>query len=64
MMWLDDAHWLPLLLAGKRFVARFLFRGHTEILEHDVRELRDGEPLPRSEGDRLVTAPQGAITAS
>jgi 8-oxo-dGTP diphosphatase len=24
-MWADDAHWLPLMLAGKRFSGRFLF---------------------------------------
>lgn len=38
-MWPDDALWLPLLLAGKKFTARFLFEGHDRILEHSLQEL-------------------------
>lgn len=30
-MWQDDRHWLPLLLAGKRFRGRFVFDGEEMI---------------------------------
>lgn len=30
-MWEDDRHWLPLLLAGRRFEARALFEGDTLV---------------------------------
>lgn len=32
-MWADDAHWLPLMLAGKRFSGRFLFDA-ARMLDH------------------------------
>jgi 8-oxo-dGTP diphosphatase len=35
-MWADDALWMPLLLAGRRFSGRFLFDGDV-MLGHDVR---------------------------
>ena len=35
-MWADDRHWLPLLLRGAPFTARFLFAGET-LLDADVR---------------------------
>lgn len=38
-MWLDDRHWLPMLLSGKNFEGRFLFRGHDKILNYEVREV-------------------------
>lgn len=34
-MWEDDRHWLPLLLAGELFVARFLFAGE-KLLEKEI----------------------------
>jgi len=35
-MWADDRHWLPEVLAGRRFVAWFDFDGDT-MLSQDVR---------------------------
>lgn len=37
-MWPDDRHWLPLLLAGKKFRGRFLFdqAENTNIIESDL----------------------------
>jgi len=70
-MWLDDVFWLPLLLAGKRFVGRFHFDGHSAIASHELTELAgDGgsaEGAGRGRGlgvepdDVLVTARQEAI---
>lgn len=34
-MWADDALWLPMLLAGKRFDGRFVFDGDT-MLDHHI----------------------------
>jgi 8-oxo-dGTP diphosphatase len=34
-MWADDRLWLPLLLAGKRFCGRFVFRGDA-MLDHAI----------------------------
>ncbi len=38
-MWPDDRLWYPLLQAGKKFRGRFLFRNHTQILEHFLEEV-------------------------
>jgi len=38
-MWPDDIHWLPLLLAGKKFKGKFLFEGHDTILERALEEV-------------------------
>lgn len=39
-MWVDDKHWLPNVLAGKKIEAEFYFRTGAETLEKfDVREL-------------------------
>jgi len=35
-MWPDDRHWLPLVLAGKKFRGRFLFQGLDTILEKNL----------------------------
>lgn len=43
-MWLDDAHWLPLLLAGGRFRGRFVFRGHGEITHVELEQLPPDDP--------------------
>ena len=40
-MWADDAHWVPLLLAGKRFEGRFTFRDNVTLLSHEIKELTD-----------------------
>ena len=36
-MWLDDQHWLPLLLSGRTFAAKFVFRGHDAITSQIIR---------------------------
>lgn len=46
-MWKDDEHWLPLLLAGKRFVGSFSFQGG-ELLRHTLAEV---DALPAHLGD-------------
>lgn len=38
-MWVDDHHWLPLLLEGKRFEGRFHLHDHKTIIDFEVREL-------------------------
>ena len=38
-MWLDDPHWLPIFLAGKRFEGRFVFEDDDTLLEYAVREV-------------------------
>lgn len=40
LMWADDRHWLPLVLAGKDVRGRFLFRGQEEIVRHEIEELQ------------------------
>lgn len=35
-MWADDAHWMPLLLSGKKFSGKFLFEGHDKILSKNL----------------------------
>ena len=39
-MWVDDSHWLPLVLAGKKIEAEFLFNAEGEnILNYKILEL-------------------------
>lgn len=38
-MWLDDIHWLPLLLQGKRFEGKFYFKDSNTLERGEVREL-------------------------
>ena len=63
-MWLDDAHWLPLLLQGRRFRGSFLFEGHDRIVAHTLDVLAPGDALPHDAASVLVTgARQGPILA-
>jgi len=38
-MWADDQHWLPLFLAGKRFIGKFHFKDHDTIKHHRLKEV-------------------------
>lgn len=55
-MWPDDAHWMPLLLAGRRFRGVFHFRGHTEIVSSTLEEVGDAEPSPCARAPDAATA--------
>jgi 8-oxo-dGTP diphosphatase/2-hydroxy-dATP diphosphatase len=35
-MWPDDRHWLPLLLAGRKFNGKFVFEGQDKILDYSL----------------------------
>ena len=35
-MWVDDKYWSPLLFAGKKFTAKFLFDSADNVIEHKV----------------------------
>jgi len=39
-MWDDDKFWLPLILEGKKFKARFLFKEEEKVLEKDFNFLQ------------------------
>jgi len=39
VMWVDDKHWFPLFLLGKKFRAKFHFKDHDTILEHFLEEV-------------------------
>lgn len=36
-MWADDKHWLPLLLAGKRFEGKFWFKDEETLKNFEIR---------------------------
>lgn len=36
-MWPDDAHWLPLVLAGKKIKAKFWFEGFDKITDKSIK---------------------------
>ncbi len=38
-MWPDDYYWLPEILAGKNFTAKFLIDNNGDIIEHGITEL-------------------------
>jgi len=38
-MWQDDQHWFPYLLAGKKFLGRFVFDESDQILEQQLSEV-------------------------
>ena len=38
-MWVDDKYWSPLLFAGKKFTAKFLFDSDDQIVEHTLQEV-------------------------
>jgi 8-oxo-dGTP diphosphatase len=46
-MWADDAHWLPLLLAGAAFRGYFTFDGEA-LLSRDILLLEEKQPWPVS----------------
>ena len=43
-MWVDDPHWVPLVLAGKKIAGRFVFSAGGAVLD-DV-EVSEVSPLP------------------
>lgn len=40
-MWASDSYWLPLLLKGKRFVGKFLFNSHHQIVDKQLNEVEE-----------------------
>jgi len=36
-MWVDDIHWLPRVLSGKKLQAEFLFDGNENILDQNIK---------------------------
>ena len=40
-MWADDPHWIPLLLAGKKFEGKFTFKDNDTLINHEVQEIKD-----------------------
>lgn len=40
-MWVDDRHWMPLFLAGKKFRTKFLFGENDVILKKEVVEVEN-----------------------
>lgn len=38
LMWPDDKHWFPLLLARKKFTGKFLFGKNDVILKYELKE--------------------------
>lgn len=50
-MWVDDKIWFPYMFSGKTFYAKFLFRGHDEIIDYKIHEvpLSDFENLRYSD---------------
>ena len=60
-MWVDDAHWFPLLLAGKRFSGSFFFSGHSTITKFELAEVEGQERVCPYVGDvGVVLIPQGS----
>lgn len=42
-MWVDDKIWFPFMLSGKKFYAKFFFRGHDEIIDYKLLEVAVSE---------------------
>ena len=40
-MWADEQIWMPMILAGKKAEGEFLFGDNNNILEHNIRALKD-----------------------
>lgn len=45
-MWPDDKYWIPFLLQGKNFWARFYFKNINEVLRHEVKEIFSFNNIP------------------
>lgn len=39
-MWPDDRHWLPLLLAGKKFKGQFHFTQNNQLFEYHIEKVK------------------------
>jgi len=62
-MWEDDAHWLPLVLAGKRIRARFTFASDNETpVDWEIADA-DGRPRAREIGVSPGIYPTGPLNA-
>lgn len=44
-MWEDDSQWVPLMLAGKKFVAQFVFDANNVLCDSTLREVNDPKEL-------------------
>lgn len=40
LMWEDDKHWLPMLLAGKKFTGKLTFDENYQFIEHSLAEIQ------------------------
>ena len=54
-MWADDRHWLPLMLAGHRFVGRFVFAGDT-MLSKEIETVGEPANVPVAVAGACVTS--------
>jgi len=50
-MWPDDRHWLPLLLAGKKFVGKFSFNKEGELLNWTLKEVKEEQEADKKHAD-------------
>jgi len=39
-MWPDDKYWMPLFLENKKFTGRFVFDENSQVLEHELSEIK------------------------
>lgn len=50
-MWPDDRHWMPLLLAGKKFVGKFSFNKEGELLNWNLKEVKEEQDAEKKHAD-------------